>query len=1073
MKNTTAMLRADETRTVLVAVTVIFLVLGFALEGLLVFYWDAVLKDRLKTEALSQAEILAHSQSNLIARTLLTGSGEERQRNIQATLDELLLLRDSTTGTPFFESVELEVDDEALSAAKGSLNIRRGNPGTKGFQADIAIFNPDTFEVLGIAHFRVSDRFFQQLAGDLRKQLWLVSVTVVGVLVVVWIVLVLVLRRLHFQTLERHRAERELSQQEKKYERLLNSLSNYFIYGKDAQGHLTFVSDAVTKVFGFSGEQFKERFLKRLAPEGSAANSQSPERSFEVELQDENSITHHLELSEVRTVDEKGDLSGFEGIARDVTAQRQAQVELKIAKEQAETANQAKSQFLANMSHEIRTPLNAIVGMTALAMKNEVAPRIRDYLDKIRASATLLTEIIEDILDLSRIEAGRLEIQHVQFDLDELLADLADVVGVRAEQKNIEILFSKDEDVRRTLIGDPVRLKQILLNLLNNALKFTKTGEIIVTITRGDTRREGAEVRFCVRDTGIGIAPEHLSSVFEPFSQVDASMTRRFGGLGLGLAISRRLVEMMKGSLRVDSTPGEGSEFSFSAVFDVPQDISWQRRVADEFRDLPVLVADDNAHAREVLSSMLKSLSFHVVSVPSGEEALAEAVRAAKAGRPYRLALFDWKMPGIDGAVTATRLGESTELEVKPPVILVTAYDRHGSLRADEVGVQAVLHKPISPSTLHDAVLRVLNPAQNVYSYSARPPSQIRFVEGQAVLVVEDNAINRQVAREFLSAAGLEVTEAHNGYEALEQLERTSFDAVLMDVQMPELDGMETVRAVRMQSRWKDLPVIAMTAHAMLGDRERFLNGGMSDYIAKPIDEDALLLLLTRWLRVLDAAAPVRDVQEVKSAQDLPASLPGIEIQEALRRTSGNSKLFLRLVNDFRNENNDVMVRLKWFLEEGATEKALALLHTLKGSAATIGARRLADAAAKLETSLREGTDTKIASGGLRIALQEFRESADLLSGVPRKSEPGVATTPVRAEDAKAALPLIRTMNEYLKQNNLATMECFREIRNLIGSRFPNQLSDLEDCLDRLDFESARSLLPEIEAALTEYREEA
>ncbi len=595
-----------------------------------------------------------------------------------------------------------------------------------------------------------------------------------GILLVVWSALMTILRRLQRQTMERARAQRELLEQEQKYHRLVNNLSTYFVYARDRGGGVEFVSSSARRLLGFPAGELLRRLQERLGE--TTASSDASESAFEIDLRDADGTLHQLELTEVPIRDEHGTLTGFEGIGRDVTSQRLVQEELRLAKEQAESASRAKSQFLANMSHEIRTPLNGILGMTTLAMRKHPPQVIAGHLERIASAGRLLAAIIEDILDLSRIEAGRLEIERIDFDLDQLLAELSDVVGMRAEQKQIEMVFAKSADVPRRLRGDPVRLKQVLLNLVSNALKFTNEGEIVVEIALAESRRDRVEVRFSVRDTGIGIPAEHIETLFDPFTQVDASLSRKFGGVGLGLAISRHLVKMMEGELEVESRPGEGSTFSFNAQFELPRAHSGPRRLADEFRDLPVLVADDNHSARTVIANMLRSLSCRVTAVASGDEAVDEAMRAAREGRPYRLAVLDWKMPGLDGVEVADRFMHATGLDRRLPVILVTAFERELTSRgSSEIGVDAVLHKPVSPSTLHDAVIRVLHPTERSVRALALEAGA-RFSGGKRVLVVEDNEINREVARELLAMAGLEVSEAHDGYQALKMIAAERFE---------------------------------------------------------------------------------------------------------------------------------------------------------------------------------------------------------------------------------------------------------------------------------------------------------
>ncbi len=1053
----------DSSRATLGLVTAIFLLLAVSLSGVVALYWITVLGPRLRAEAVAQAEILARSQGDSIAGALRTAEGPERARRVAAALDDLLLLRDTRTNRPYFESIELKVDYSVVPAPKGSLDTHRGSRRPAGFAVDVPLLDHDTYELLGIATFRVSDAFFEQLSRDVKYELTLVTIAVVILLACVWAVLIAVLRKLQRQRLERDRVQRELLDQEQKYHRLVNSLSTYFVYRKDVEGRISFVSDSALRLLGLPAAELMRRLQSPivttdLSPALLTVAAVEGERTYEIELQSADGTLHHLELSEVRSLDDEGRPEGFEGIARDVTSQRAVQEELRQAKEQAEAANHAKSHFLANMSHEIRTPLNAILGMTALAIKQDPLPKIAEYLEKIRASARLLGQIIEDILDLSRIEAGRLQIERVDFDLDDVLAELSDVVGVRAGQKNLEVLFSSAPDVPRRLRGDPVRLKQVLLNLLNNALKFTETGEIVVEITPGEIRRDRVELRFSVRDTGIGIDPKHVPTLFEPFTQVDSSMARRFGGAGLGLAISRRLVRMMSGELQVETAPGAGSTFTFTAQFDLPRGASGPRRLGDEFKDLPVLVADDNSSARAVLGSMLTSLSCRVTTVASGEEAIEEALRAARAGQPYRLALLDWKMPRIDGAEAAARLAQSDELPARLPVILVTAYEReYAARRWEETGIDAVLHKPVSPSTLHDTVLNVLAPSTRlarVPVLSERPT----FGRSKRVLLVEDNEINREVARELLTMAGLTVTEAHNGYQALDTLAVETFDAVLMDVQMPELDGVETVKAIRSQERLRALPVIAMTAHAMLGDRERFLDCGMSDYISKPIEEEQLLGVLSRWINV--AATP--EAQEATPAGDeLPQLLPGLDVRDGVRRASGNAELYRRLLGDLRRDVSEMLPKLREALDRGATREALDLLHTLKGSAATLRARRISDSAASLEVRLRRNEN---------VTLDELVASASELDGsigrVLDSAQPTAAPSAAGQPEGADLLPIARRLDEQLMQNNLAAVGSFEELRALAGTRFDEGMRQLEQSLDRLDFDAARAHLRAIEPQL-------
>jgi two-component system sensor histidine kinase/response regulator len=458
-------------------------------------------------------------------------------------------------------------------------------------------------------------------------------------------------------------------------------------------------------------------------------------------------------------------------------------------------------------------------------------------------------------------------------------------------------------------------------------------------------------------------------------------------------------------------------------------------------------VADDNAHARIVIADMLRSLSCLVTAVDSGEEALVRARQAEEEGRPFKLAVLDWKMPGLDGAETAQLLSKAGDLSV----ILVTAYDREDAMRrAERAGIQVVLHKPVSPSTLHDAVVRVLHPAGGTGTeYVSAPPR--RFASGQRVLVVEDNAINREVAREMLSLAGLDVTEAHNGLDALRILDEKTFDLVMMDVQMPELDGIETVRAIRSIDHLRTLPVIAITAHAMLGDRERFIEAGMSDYVSKPIDETQLMKVLGRFLVAAEEGAPHPGPVPVPRAEGV------LDVAAGVRQASGNAALYERLLQRFSDENENTVAQLRDIVSRGQREEALRLLHTLKGSAATLGARELADAAAILEIALRKSNDVVL--DDLARALDAFRAAA---ARIPIRAYDGGNGRP--AATLEEVKPLLDRLAQLLPQNNLGALECFQELKKLVGST--GAVESLEDALDRLDFRAAIPHLKSLELEL-------
>jgi CheY-like chemotaxis protein len=546
-------------------------------------------------------------------------------------------------------------------------------------------------------------------------------------------------------------------------------------------------------------------------------------------------------------------------IAHDVTAERAAQAEMAAARDVAQAAALAKSSFLANMSHEIRTPMNAIVGLSRLALEDEMAARPRDFVEKVHSSALALMGILDDVLDYSKIEAGQLRFEAVEFDLDGLLQRVADLFGVRIAQKNLEFVFHVMPDVPTHLVGDPLRVAQVLNNLVGNAVKFTEHGVIEVTV--GLLERHGAarcRLRFSVRDTGAGIPPEHQAGLFDAFTQADSSVTRRFGGSGLGLAICKRLVAQMGGAIGVDSRPGQGSEFHFTAELGIGE-ACVQAGDPLEVAGLHALVADDNPDCLRVLAHELEALQLRVTTAADGASALAQFDRALRQGKPFDVVLLDWKMPGIDGLETLRRLRERMADDARnpPPVMMmVTAFGRDtlltaaGGMRPDHV-----LTKPILRTLLLEALLRLRKSPPTGVASGASALTQLRAraarLHGMQVLVVEDNAVNQLVAAEMLAMLGLEATVAPSGGDAVDAVRSAAagrFDAVLMDLHMPEMDGFEATRRIHAIAHATALPVIAMSAAVLAEDRAASLAAGMVDHVGKPVSPEQLVEVLLRWI---------------------------------------------------------------------------------------------------------------------------------------------------------------------------------------------------------------------------------
>jgi two-component system sensor histidine kinase/response regulator len=775
--------------------------------------------------------------------------------------------------------------------------------------------------------------------------------------------------------------------------------------------------------------------------------------------------------------------AGLVGVLTDVTALTQSQAELRVARDAAEAASRAKSEFLANMSHEIRTPMNAIIGMSYLALATELTARQRDYVEKIRQSGQHLLGILNDILDFSKVEAGKLEVERVPFELDHMMNTVAGIVADKAAAKGLELVFDVSTDVPQQLIGDPLRLGQILINYANNAIKFTQRGEIGIVVRTGKLlppQPEGAGnevvLRFEVSDTGIGLSPEQAGRLFQSFQQADSSTTRQYGGSGLGLAISKKLAELMGGEVGVRSVQGEGSTFWFSARLGLGEPRVLQALPLPDLRGQRVLVVDDSEHAAQVLTEMLRALALQVEALHSGAQALERIHAADRDGQPFDLVLLDWQMPDMDGLETAARI-RAMGLQRAPQCVLVTAFGREEVLHgARKAGIEHVVLKPVSASLLFETMMRASHADASPGRARVEPqaqPSQardaVRGLWGAHVLLVEDNELNQQVASEILRDAGFVVDIADNGRMALDKVRvaaesrpagQPAYDVVLMDMQMPVMDGLSATRALRSDSAHEGMPIVAMTANAMQADRESCLQAGMQDFVTKPIEPDVLWQALARWVRPrpgMGVQPPEAAPPEVAEAPAVwvppPGSISGLDSGAGLRRALGRPSLYRALLHKFVQSHDGTPQGLSDALREGELQRVERTAHTLRGVAGSIGAVEVQQHAQALEEAVRDSMPAALVQQRLEAlggALQGLLDA--LRSGLANVASGSSAAVGGSAADASAVLERLRQL---LSDDDADAAELLQQHAQVLQVRLGAAYAAVAECVAAYDFERA------------------
>ncbi|MBF0136168.1 MAG: response regulator [Magnetococcus sp. DMHC-1] len=897
-----------------------------------------------------------------------------------------------------------------------------------------------------------------------------------------------------FQTndiIERHRELGKLvKHQESLVKRHQSVLENALdaIIMTDRHGRITDFNPAAETLFGYDRDtvvgQFAHEFIvpphlrerhrdaivRRATPEKIAAPLK---RRLELPGLRANGDIIDLEIA-LTTIRHDDDFQ-FTAFLQDITQRRQLLKSLEETLGVAESASRAKSEFIANTSHEIRTPMNAIIGFTELALKTDLSPRLTDYLSKVQRASHTLMGLIDDILDFSKMEAGKLELDPVAFDLQDMIDRLAELFSMQTSEKGIELVFYMPMATHRATFGDAQRLEQILINLIRNAIKFTEGGTIAVRMNLRDLEGEGVELTCQVQDTGIGIDQDRLPHLFLPFVQADGSTTRKYGGTGLGLTICKRLVELMHGHIHAESTPGVGSIFSFTIPLEWRPPLHPEApTMAQRFRGMRILAVDDNGATREMLRGILDSFGLEPVTVDSGEAAMTEFITAQAAGQPFPLILMDWRLTGENGIEIARKIWE-TQARMTPPtarvkVIMLTAFgDDDTEQEAFASGIDAFIHKPVTRSQIMEAIQRVFGeqtPKRNRFAkVLAEEAETSKKIGGARILLAEDNAVNQQVAREILERVGLFVEIANNGQEVLDLLEKNTYEAVLLDIQMPIMDGLETVRRMRADPRFRDLPVIAMTAHAMADDKRRCLEAGMTEHVAKPIRPERLYGLLGRLIGPVGALQPISPVADHEV--DIP-ELPGLDSVDGLRRLGGNRTLYRRLLIRFREDHLHLLEKMSTALQENNLDEAARLAHATKGVAGNIGAKPLERAALELETALRKNQDPQVAGTAFAAHLTSLLQALNTITETGDDDpEDAAFSDKINAIDRNRLVPLLQTLAQRLADYNFEAQDLVDALRpDFTDTPLSGLFGKMATQLGRYEFEKALATLENLAVRL-------
>lgn len=894
---------------------------------------------------------------------------------------------------------------------------------------------------------------------------------------------------------ERLEAERRLRETEQFFRSVLELAPDGLMVA-DADGTIRLANVQCEKLFGYSRDELLGQKVEMLVPDEIRARHPAMREGFHADpvpramgaggelraaRKDRSVFLVEIGLSPLPAL--SGQKAQVAVSIRDVTERKRQEAEVVEAKRKAEEATQMKSMFLANMSHEIRTPMNAIIGLSHLALKTPLNPKQKDYVGKIHNAGTSLLAVINDILDFSKIEAGKLDIETTDFRLDEVIGSVTTLTAQKAHDKGLEFLAHVSPQIPEVLQGDPLRLGQILTNFVNNAVKFTEKGEIRLDIELLERTGEKVQLKFSVRDTGIGMTKEQAAKLFQPFTQADMSTTRKHGGTGLGLTICRRLVDLMGGRVWLESEAGVGSTFYFTVWLGVGSAAGTGKVVPERLSHIRVLVVDDNSTAREILQEPLSGIAARVDVAASGMEAIV-AIQRCDASEPYDVVFMDWRMPGMDGLQASRHIRSDETLKHPPHIVLVTAFGREEVREeAERLQLDGFLVKPVTKSMIVDTLVNVFASETELTSAGTEidPSARLR---GARILLAEDNEINQQIAIELLQGVGANVKVANNGREAVEILssgpQPPPFDVVLMDLQMPEMDGYQATAKLRGDARFRAVPIIAMTAHATIEERQRCLAAGMNDHVSKPIDPEALFDTVGRFYSP-DSANVTDSRTETKATEFLPVAvvpaqtptqraaqpvdevppIKGLDTKDGLNRVAGNRKLYLKLLRQFVDQQGPALEQIAEALGKGEEAVAERLAHTLKGVAGNIGAKEVQSAAARVEKLIREKAEAAEIQAARAAAAAVLNPLTDQLrAALGTQTSPAITQTAGAVVDPAESREAAKQLTALLSEFDPGAADFVEAKRTLLQPLFTAESwAQFEKLVQNYSFDEAQTLL--------------